>query len=1051
MTTRDNFSYCSIALSAALIHFCALSQSCAGDEPAKLWSFEPIRVVHAPAVREDAWAKSPVDVFILAKLEACGLQPSPVADRRTLIRRATFDLTGLPPEPDEIEAFLQDESPDAFGKVIDRLLESVQYGERWGRHWLDVVRYADARDLIQLPAESDFREAWRYRDWVVKSFNRDLPYDQFIMQQVAGDLMQPADKSLIDADALIATGMLAIADFVPGDVDKQQMIADYVNDQIDVVGRAILGLTLACARCHDHKFDPISTEDYYSLAGIFFSTRLIPNPVKGNTPLVRVPLLPPAEIAAIEANQVRDKSRITELSREVSNFGEREYRRYLEQRTEIETGRYLLATWELLRPPAGQTRPAVSDIAKRDGLDETTLTRWVAFCDVKQRPAAIATTFNQSDRSAIEQQTRELATKLSKFAIERRTLLDADPVLKTLAESAILKFRADDPRLISNDVHRVTLWPNRGWLSENAISVPDVATPTMTSVDIGAQSQQVIRFSGNELLQTPYAIPAAGTLFVVFRSDPTGAPGQRLIGWEDSATGQHGLGIMTDGTGSLHVIARRNGANGDVVAPSPVSSTAGFQTVCIIWGPNGVSVFRDGQPIGENKGIDSVSSDPSIKALRIGGPGSGSSTRFQGDIAELQLYDTPLDDQMRRRVEAELTKRWFSGPQNTQADSPIAELYNELLAGQSPFRLIPKERDNALSDVARRQLAALREELETLKKKPVPEIPRAVVVQEGGPAETPHEGFHDAHIYLRGNHANLGRTVPRGFPKAISVSDSTFAHEGSVIRDGSGRRELAAWLVSAANPLTARVMVNRIWQHHFGTGLVRTSANFGVMGDAPSHPELLDFLADRFGTSGWSMKAIHRLIMLSNVYQQSSTSNAAGLAADPENRLLWRMNRRKLEAEAFRDALFTAAGRLDSTPGGPGFQDASKPRRSLYLMSVRTGAKTSEFGTLFDAPDCSAIVERRNESVVAPQALFLMNDPLVAELATALGQRVMSDVPGGDDRAHIRHLYEITTGRFPTEEELEIGVQLVADRSQTSAWSSYCRLVVSLNEFMFLD
>src|SRR4029079_11605105 len=211
------------------------------------WSFRPPADPTPPAVREGSWGRSPIDRFILAKLEEKGLRPAPAADRRTLLRRATFDLVGLPPTPAEIAAFLADESPDAFAKVVDRLLASPQYGERWGRHWLDVVRYADARDLIQLPAESDFREAWRYRDWVVSAFNRDLPYDQFLMQQVAGDLLQPADPARIDADALVATGMLAIADFVPGDVDKQQMIADYVNDQIDVVGRACLGLTLACA------------------------------------------------------------------------------------------------------------------------------------------------------------------------------------------------------------------------------------------------------------------------------------------------------------------------------------------------------------------------------------------------------------------------------------------------------------------------------------------------------------------------------------------------------------------------------------------------------------------------------------------------------------------------------------------------------------------------------------------------------------------------------------------------------------------------------------
>ena len=321
-------------------------ESLAAEDDATFWSFRAVPAVKPPVTSEKSWVQSPVDQFILARLEERGLNPAPGADRRTLLRRATFDLTGLPPTPAEIDDFLADDSPAAFANVVDRLLESPGYGERWGRHWLDVVRYADARDLIQLPAESDFREAWRYRDWVVTAFNRDFPYDQFIRQQIAGDLLQPKDMSQIDAEALVATGMLAIADFVPGDVDKQQMIADYVNDQIDVVGRSILGLTLACARCHDHKFDAISTEDYYSLAGIFFSSRLVPGPIKGNTPLVRAPLLPSTEIAAIEASQARDKSRVIELTNEVNHFIDREYRSYLERQVESLTKGYLLAAWD---------------------------------------------------------------------------------------------------------------------------------------------------------------------------------------------------------------------------------------------------------------------------------------------------------------------------------------------------------------------------------------------------------------------------------------------------------------------------------------------------------------------------------------------------------------------------------------------------------------------------------------------------------------------------------------------------------------------------------
>ena len=1024
----------------------SLGLRAAGDE-VLFWSFQPVRAVSPPAVHDKEWADSPVDPFILARLEERGLSPAAAADRRTLLRRATFDLTGLPPTPEEIDSFLADDSPEAFAKGVDRLLASPQYGERWGRHWLDVVRYADARDLIQLPAESDFREAWRYRDWVVAAFNRDLPYDQFVMQQVAGDLMQPADAARLDADAIVATGLLAIADFVPGDVDKQQMIADYVNDQIDVVGRAFLGLTLACARCHDHKFDPISTEDYYSLAGIFFSTRLIPGPVKGNTPLVRVPLISPVEIAALEAGQTRDKARLVELTREVSVLGEREYRSYLERRVDVETQRYLLAAWIFVHPPAGEERPAMAEFAKVRELDATVLARWIVYLDEKQPHAALTALRAATDKTTAEQRTRELVGKLSAFAADRRAGAARDAASKAIAESAVLRFRADDRRIVMSDAQQVALWPNRGRALDNAEPVSDVASPAISTVVVEGQPRTVLHFSGKELLQVSETVPAVGSLIVVFRPDPAGPAGQRLIGWEDASVGQHGIGIMTDGAGALHAIVRRNGANGDVVvpAPTPGPDQPAFQIVCITWGPDGVKVHRNGQAVGSNKGIDSVSSDPAIAALRIGGPGSGSSPRFQGDLAELRVYGQPLDDSARSRVEAELTGRWCAASENPENVDPVGELYEELVSGQSPFRLEGAERDKALPDDFRERLTELRGELETLQKKKPMEIPRAVAVQEGGPPGTPHEGFHDAAVYLRGNHLNPGQTVPRGFPKIIAGAAPP------AIREGSGRRELARWLASPQNPLTARVMVNRIWQHHFGVGLVPTSANFGEMGERPSHPELLDFLAARFVESDWSVKAMHRRIMVSKVYQQSSLPNAASQAADPENRLLSHANRRKLEAEAIRDSLLAVAGRLDSTAGGPGFQDLATPRRTLYLMAVRTGAKTAEFGSLFDAADCSGIVERRTETIVAPQALFLINDPLVTELAKSLGDRVAREVSAGTDRDRIRRLYEITLGRPPTEAEIEIAKELLADQPQSAAWANYCRVILCTNEFLFVD
>jgi hypothetical protein len=271
------------------------------------------------------------------------------------------------------------------------------------------------------------------------------------------------------------------------------------------------------------------------------------------------------------------------------------------------------------------------------------------------------------------------------------------------------------------------------------------------------------------------------------------------------------------------------------------------------------------------------------------------------------------------------------------------------------------------------------------------------------------------------------------------------------IRQGSGRRELAEWVTRTDHPLTARVMVNRIWQHHFGAGLVRTSTNFGARGERPSHPELLDYLARRFLASGWSVKSMHRLIMLSSVYQQSSRSLQASLVMDPENRLLGRMNRRRLEAEAIRDNLLTVAGRLNANPGGPGFLDAVVPRRSVYLMSVRTGAKAADFNPLFDGPDCSAIVEQRSQSTVAPQALFLLNDPFVMDMAGALAERVAQEVPSVEQEPRIDRVYQIAIGRPPTAAEIEIARDLLGQQPDADAWTRFCHVILCTNEFIYVD
>jgi hypothetical protein len=563
------------------------------------------------------------------------------------------------------------------------------------------------------------------------------------------------------------------------------------------------------------------------------------------------------------------------------------------------------------------------------------------------------------------------------------------------------------------------------------------------SAAIDGHTKTALRFGGRSGLQAPRRVPPAGSLFAVFRTADTASAGQRLVGWEDSSVGRHGLGLIADAGGHLHAVLRNDGRSGDL---ADTRRAEGFEIVCITWGPGGTTLHRGGAAAGAGKGIDAVSSDPAIAALQIGGPGSGGSPRFRGDVAEIRVYGRPLDDAERRRVEAELRDTWFRpADPKAPAPDPAAELYEELLSSRGPFWLSAEERVKLLPADFASRLDALKRELDTLRKKPAPEeIPQAVAVQDGGPPGTRHEGFKDAQVFLRGDHKKLGKTVPRGLPRVLAGE-----HQPRITA-GSGRLQLADWLASPDNPLTARVMVNRIWQHHFGEGLVRTPNDFGRRGERPTHAELLDYLAARFVESGWSVKAMHRLIMLSSAYRQTSRATAAAVARDPDNRLLGRMNRRPLEAEAVRDSLLAVAGRLDGTGGGPPFTDLAMPRRTLYLLSARTGANTSDFGRLFDRADPGSIVDRRGESIVAPQALFFLNDPFVSAAARDLASRLAREVPAGGE-ARIRRLYDLALGRPPTRAELDLGLRLLTPDGDADPRARYCQVILCTNEFVYLD
>ena len=871
------------------------------------WSFQPIADPVPPPVVDVAWPTSDLDRFVLAELEARGLSPAPRADRRTLIRRATFDLTGLPPTPEEVAAFEADRSTDSFGRVIDRLLASPRYAERWARHWLDVVRYADsfdARSLVPGAERADAAEAWRYRDWVVDAFARDLPFSDFVQDQIAGDL-RADDAVAFDARRIIATGALAIGNWGGGDFDKRKMLTDIADDQVDLVGRAFLGLTIGCARCHDHKFDPITNADYYGLAGVFFSTHILPDvgsPTEGS-PVLRIPLASPSELAERARRAAREQELagrvlaavggwpLAKVARDVAGnadlvarFGDGDTPSLLVNHGDATTplGTLTLPPHAVSLHPSPQAGVAVAFDAK--GLLAASVRGRVADGDAHCGDGVEWT---------LERAGAGASVLLAKGAIDNGGAMAlADSENGSALEKIVLA---------PGDELRFTILPRGGYECDTT----------------------VVELTVDELLaETPACVPPRT--------------------WDLAAD------LLADvaGGGPSNPVVARNGAR---------------------WR------FLD---------------------RRTGGASPA-------QLAALAAY-----------AKAELEKE----------------------AGRVAPEVV----------VALEEFAALR------ASAPLPLI-YANGAQEGGVPNSEHAGVHDVAIHGRGRYDRLGATVPRRFPRILA---------GDVqppVGEGSGRRALAEWLADPTNPLPPRVWVNRLWQHHFGAGVVRTPGNFGRLGEPPSHPALLDWLARRFLEAGGSTKALHRLILASSTWQQASTPAPATLAADPENRWLGRMPRARLDAEELRDALLAASGELDATSGGPATRDPLTKRRTLYVMTVRSDR--AGWRVLFDGADPTAIVDVRTQSTVAPQALWLMNDEFVLARAAALAERVRRE--GADDAARIARLFEWVFTRAPDAREREIAGGLLAraraaanvtgERVEVDAWEELAHVLLCSNEFFFVD
>jgi len=776
-----------------------------------LWALQPVSEPAIPTVANSGWVRTPIDAFILAELEERALTPAPPADKFALIRRATFDLTGLPPTAEEVEAFLADASPEAYAKVVDRLLASPHYGERWGRHWLDVARYADTKGYVYGDREEGrFVHSYVYRDWVVKALNDDMPYDRFLMLQIAGDRIATEENP----QDLAAMGFLTLGRRFLG------VMHDIIDDRIDTLMRGTQALTVACARCHDHKFDPIPTEDYYSLYGVFSasserSVQLVSNPEPNE---------------AYKAYEAQHSARVADFQKKFTEKADE-----LSSRLRSQIKDYLVAVLEADKLPTED----FYEIRQAHEMNPTIVRKWQAYLQKRdatdpvfgpwQSFAAMpADTFAESAKQYI-------AEKLPKEAP------------KTEGETA--------PAPIFN--------------KRIADALRDAPPASMKEVAerYGDQFLRVRELWRDTLEQS--AVKGEAT--------PTGLPDA-----DDEALRQ------------------------------------------VLYAPD--------SPV----------------------------TVPEGAIVDLEWYfDEPT------RVELGRLQRLIDAAIVEQPGSP----------------------------------------------------PHAVILED-------KSALRNARVFKRGNPAMRGDEVPRQYLAAL---------EGPARRPfevGSGRLELARAIASDKNPLTARVMVNRIWQNHFGQGLVSTPSDFGSRSERPSHPELLDWMATAFMREGWSMKKLHRMIMLSSVYQQSSSPEpSAALAAesaDPENRLLWKFNRQRLDFESMRDALLAVSGSLDVTMGGRGVDIVKSPsmsRRTIYGYVDRQFLPA--VFRVFDFPNPDMHSPQRHDTTVPQQSLFLMNSPFLMAQSRALASRTETVESGrADDR--IRAMYRAVYQRAATEDEIYKGLVFLA-------------------------
>jgi hypothetical protein len=979
------------------------------------WSLQPVREPPLPAVNDAAWARHPVDRFLLARLEQAGLRPADPADRRTLIRRLSLVLLGLPPTPEETEAFLQDESPAAWERLVDRLLASPHFGERWARHWLDVVRFSETHGNEW---NYEVHHAWRYRDYLIRAFNEDVPYDQLVREHIAGDLLGGplAGASGSSArwnrrerfnESVIGTGFYRFGEVNHDDcIALRQIGFDLVDNQLDTLTKAFQATTVACARCHDHKLDAVSMKDYYGLLGILRSSRLVSHTI---------------DAPEVNADRMQRLSALkSELRRELGEVWLREAR---------DIGRYLTAAQAKVagRPDAtelarGLDRFAVSRLAEKEAPLEDPFTVWRTLALSK---ATSGEAFVTAWRQLAERVRREERERTEHNTAKFRPLAD-------FRSGGFAGWQAGGQGLRQGPAHSGNfVLEHDGGALVKAILPAGCFTHTLSEKLNGTLRSPVLPH-GSKRISFQVMGQRSSAVRLVSNNCQLNYKNYRAL---TNAELQWVTFELPENSDSVRVYAELMTMFDNPKFPDQLSALGGDkENYRVPWERAAADprsffgvprvVLHDGAevPRPELGHLHSLFAGPEPAAL--------------ADVAG--RYTAAVEAAVRA---------WTA---NRATDEDVRWL-NALLE----YGLF----GNSIRQTPRLQeLATDYRRIETELS-----LPRIIPgVADFGP------GFEQP-LLVRGDCGRPGEAVPRHYLDVLARPGEHFR------ATGSGRLELAERIAGRDNPLTARVMVNRLWHHLFGAGLVRTTDDFGHVGELPSHPELLDYLAARFMEDGWSMKRLIRSLVLTRAFRMASKPSSRANEVDPNNRLLQRYPARRLEAEAIRDAILAASGRLDRTLFGPSIQPWREQenadrrlfpgpldghgRRSVYIKNnLMEGPK---FLSAFDFPGGKVAQGRRDVTNVPAQALALLNDPFVLQQADLWAGGLVNRTDA-TVAARIEHVFRVGLGRPPGREERQRFERAVAELAELhgvpvedvlksrAVWKDVAHAVFNVKEFIYI-